>query len=181
METGQGMADSRGATGAKNGKAAPGRSPVTDKIRARVIELGRTGEWSRNAIAKDVGLSGATVSKICREAQPPVTFDRSAIRAATEAKVFDAKARRARLAEGVLDDADEIRKRLFAQLTVKTTDGNGMVVEYQVDPSARDWKDAATALGIMIDKHLVLARADSDDRDLPAVDAWLVAMMGGTS
>lgn len=156
----------------KRGARGGGREPVSSKTRARVRQLAREG-MGRNAISRETGVPHATVSRLCASARPPILFDRAATKAAVSAKMTDLKARRAVLSEGMLDDADEIRRRLFEERTVRTTDGQGTVISYTVEPQARDWKDALTAVGIAIDKHLVLVRHDSDDRDLPAVDAWL--------
>lgn len=179
-DEGQGMTDSSGATGqAKRGQRGGGRQPVDSKTRARVRKLAREGQMSRNAIAKECGISTSTVTRICAEATPPITFDRTMTKVAVEARTVDLKARRTALSSSMLDDVDELRRRMFLDYQVKTTDGNGTVVTYEASPGARDWKDTMTAVGIAIDKHLVLVKADSDDRDLPAVDAWLAAMMGG--
>jgi hypothetical protein len=82
------------------------------------------------------------------------------------------------LSTAILDDVDKMRERLFAEYLVRSLDRDGNTVELMALPTARDWRDTLTAIGIGIDKHIVLTRHDSDDRDLPAVDAWLAAMMG---
>jgi transposase-like protein len=173
------MAGSGGATGGKTGKGqnGGGRRPVDSKVKARVRKLARGG-MSRNAIAREVGISPSTVSTICAEAHPPITFDRSAIAAATEAKVKDAKARRAELSEGLLDDVARIREMVFGQIErthVSVTNG---VVRYETAATPNEMKDLLVGMGIAIDKHLALLRADGDSHDLPAVEQFLSAMMG---
>jgi ParB-like chromosome segregation protein Spo0J len=88
--------------------------PITDEDRRRVRDLHAAGE-SRNAIAEAIGRSGATVSKIADELG--LSFDRSAVKAATEAKVADARARRAALMLDLLDDAARLRKQLWVETT----------------------------------------------------------------
>lgn len=166
-------------TTTQSGQRGGGRQPVDSKTRALVRKLARSG-LSRNEVARRSGVSTYSVSKICADASPPITFDRRAIAAATEAKIIDHKARRAAISGQMLDLVGEFQSRMFKELTVRTTDGQGTVITYTVDPTARDWKDTMTAIGISIDKHLAIVRIDSDDRDLPAVDQWLAAMMGAT-
>lgn len=82
---------------------AAGR-PLTDHDRQRVAELHAQG-MSRNDIARQIKRSPSTVTKLARELG--LAFDRAATRAATAAKVADAKARRADLALKLLDLAHE--------------------------------------------------------------------------
>lgn len=157
--------------------AGAGRRPVDDKTRARIAQLIGEGELSRNAIAKACHVSPSTVSRFA----PAGSFDRSATAVAVQARTQDLKALRAVEALASIELATKLRGLMFEERTVRTTDGQGTVVEYQLEPSARDWKDTMTAYGIALDKHLVLVRHDSDDRDLPAVDKWLEAMGVGVA
>jgi len=151
---------------------------VDDKTRARVRKLARAGK-SRNAIAREVGIDGSTVTKICAEARPPIRFDRSATKAATEARVEDLKAERARIAQSTLAEARRIIGLLSSPHEVTHWDKDGIMHRDVVNlPTSQDVKNYATAIGILTDKHLVLVRHDSDDRDLPAVDKWLAQMLG---
>lgn len=141
-------------------------------------QLGREG-MSRNAIAREVGISTSSVSKICAEAIPVIEFNRAATRAATAAVVSDAKGRRAALSVKAMDEVE----RLFGLLTtvheVIHWDKDGLMHRGSIDrPTSADVKNYATSIGILIDKHIVLIKHDSDDRDLPAVDAWLQHVMG---
>lgn len=149
------------------------RRPVDAKTRARIEAMARTGQHSRNAVAREFGVSPSTVSRICREATPPITFDRSATSAAVEAHARDLKAQRATLAQDVLDEARAVLAK-FQQQHVKIGWYQGMASEHIMDgPESGDVKNYAIALGVLVDKHLVLVREDSDDRDLPAVEVFL--------
>lgn len=159
-------------------KTDPSRRPIDAKTRAKILRLARSGTMSRNDVARECGVSGDTVTRACNAAKPPIKFDRSATKAAVDAHVVDLKARRMALSTAILDDVDKMRERLFAEYLVRSLDRDGNTVELMALPTARDWRDTLTAIGIGIDKHIVLTRHDSDDRDLPAVDAWLAAMMG---
>lgn len=174
MAAAGGSARGKGSTTGK-GKPRGRQAPVSDETRARIVELHGEG-MGRNAIAREVDLNPSTVGRIC--AGLGLTFDRSATRAAVEARVVDLKAERAELTAGVLADARRIRGLMFEAIKVRTTDGHGVIVEYDTAPTARDWRDAATAIGILIDKHLVLQKFDSDDTDLPAVERWLQDVLG---
>jgi hypothetical protein len=154
------------------------RPPVDDKTRARVRKLAREG-MSRNAIARETDVTQWTVSRICAEARPPITFDRSRIKTATEAKVVDAKARRAVLAGLMLDDAFTLRARALGKKTVLGFE-DGETVSREVDYDAVEVKHLFTAVGIVIDKHLTLTDHDGVGGNLSSVEAWIQMMTGKT-
>jgi transposase len=84
--------------------------PLTAKDRRRVRELHAAGK-SRNQIAREIGRSASTVSKLAVELG--LDFDRSATAAATVARSTDLAARRVRLAEQLQDDAERLRAQLW--------------------------------------------------------------------
>jgi hypothetical protein len=132
---------------------------------------------SRNAIAKLVKLSPSTVSRICAEASPPITFDRSATAVAVAAHQVDLKAKRAELSVRLVGEIEHVLERLHQPHKVIGW-YEGFASEHTIDlPTSGDVKNYATSLGILLDKHLALVKHDSDDRDLPAVDRWLEAML----
>lgn len=152
-------------------------APLTDATKAKIRKLARTGTMSRNAVARECGVSPTTVARVCAAAKPPITFDRTATAQATEAKLVDLKVRRAALSQRAVDEVD----RLFGLLTtpheITHWDKDGFIHRAQIElPSSGDVKNYATAIGILLDKHLALVKHDSDDRDKPAVDKWLEAM-----
>lgn len=162
-----------------------GRVPVDSKTRKRVVQLATTPDdagkrRTRNAIAKLVGISTSTVSRIMVE-DGPADFSWTAAaqaRTASTVAVLDAKARRQNLAGGLLDDLDKIRGMFFGDIErvhFSVTLGKS---SYTSPANAGELKDLAIAFGVLVDKHLVLTRADTDDRDLAAVDQWLAAMGG---
>lgn len=94
--------------------------------------------------------------------------------------MIDLKAKRAELAIDLLvGDVAHIRSMITGKVTRTSWSVTTGVVEYETPATANELKDLAIAAGILIDKHLVLIKTDSDDRDLPAVDQWLDAMMRG--
>lgn len=86
------------------------RGPITPAERKRIIALHGEGK-TRNAIAKEAGVSGDTVTKVVRAAG--LTFDRTMTLQATEAKKADAAKLRAQLELDLLDDARRLREQLW--------------------------------------------------------------------
>lgn len=167
-------------TTARNGG---GRLPVDPKTRKRAVELATTPDErgkrrSRNAIAKLLGISTSTVSKILAEDGPEgFSWTATAAKVAQEVAVLDAKARRQKLAGELLDDLDAIRARFFDMPMERTAFSVALgVTRWESPATPNELKDLAIAFGVLVDKHLVLVKADTDDRDLNAVDAWIEAM-----
>jgi len=131
--------------------------PVTDAERERVAALHADG-LSCAAIARELGRSRSTISRIARDAGLP--FDRAQTRTATAARQVDAKARRTALAERALDSADEMERRALAAET------------------GRDARDYAAAYATFVDRHIRLSEIDADQQGLAAVDAWLRGITG---
>jgi transposase-like protein len=76
---------------------------VTDKERQRVAELHAEGK-GRNAIAREIGRSAGTVSSVA--AQLGISFDRSAAKKATDARLAYAEERRLEIIGKGFDKAD---------------------------------------------------------------------------
>ena len=91
--------------------------PVTDELRTRVAELHAAG-LGRNAIAREVRVSGATVSKIAREHKPPLEFDREAAAFALRARQVDLATIRETLARKFLAAADDSLDMLDDPVTI---------------------------------------------------------------
>lgn len=92
--------------------------PITDDDREQVRTLHAQNK-SRNEIARIIRRSPSTVSKIAAAFEPPLMFDRAAeVAVATEVRRADLAARRAALALGLQDDAEQLRAQLFAPCTV---------------------------------------------------------------
>lgn len=122
---------------------------ITPQQREAIADAIRAGQ-GRNEISRDLDVSLGTVTNIAREIGQP--FDRRATKAATDARVADAALGRAILAGRSLDVATKMLERL-SELAAEAT----------------DVRDVAIAYGIATDKHLQLARFDSDDGASDAV------------
>lgn len=151
--------------------------PITDAERQQIANLHGAGE-SRNQIAKIVGRSTGVVSKVAD--QLGLKFDRSVTAAATEAVMADAKAKRAKLAAALLDDAERLRLQLFAPCTVHSFGGkDNTFAEAPVErPPFRDQRDIMAAANTALMAALKLEQHDADVQGLAAVDAWLRELMG---
>ncbi|MER7047742.1 helix-turn-helix domain-containing protein [Streptomyces jumonjinensis] len=86
-----------------SGGLKKGDRPVTDEDRAAVRTLHAQG-LGRNEIARQLGRGQRTVSRIAEDLG--LTFDRTATAVATQARVSDAKARRAAIISGLYDVAE---------------------------------------------------------------------------
>lgn len=155
---------------------AAGR-PITDDDRRRVAELHAQG-LSRNEIARQIGRSQATVSKLATELG--LTFDRARTREATRAKVTDAKARRAALALKLLALAEQEAEAFNQPCVLHSFGGKDHTYNSKtVDrPPARERRDMAATINILVDKHARLIDMDADLQGLSAVDAWLRDITG---
>ncbi|TDC81893.1 helix-turn-helix domain-containing protein [Micromonospora sp. KC606] len=144
----------------------PAPRPVTQVDYDQVREL-HAQDLSRNEIARRINRSGRTVSRIADELG--LDFERTRTRAATEAKVVDARAKRAALANDLLDDAARLRQQLWEPAHYVDHGGK----EYdRVDwtmnePTFADKLKIMQAVGIAADKSVRLDEYDAD----PGIDA----------
>lgn len=135
-------------------------APITDADRERVRELHAEG-LARNAIAAKMGRSQAAVSKIAKALG--LDFDRSRTAAATEAKVLDARARRAQLMHDLLDDANRLRRQLWEPTTIYSFGGKDNTYNSKpVDrPPFKDQRDIMGAASLAITASLRLDEHDT--------------------
>lgn len=117
---------------------------------------------SLTSIATEMGRSKATVSRHATDLG--LSWDRSQVAAATQAKVLDAKARRAALEAGLLEDAARLREQLFAPTVVFNFGGKDNTYEQRHidEPTFTDKLKIMQATGTAIDRALKLAQHDAD-------------------
>ncbi|TDC42080.1 helix-turn-helix domain-containing protein [Micromonospora sp. KC213] len=144
----------------------PAPRPVTQADYDQVRELHAQG-LSRNAIAEQIARSGRTVSRLAGEMG--LSFDRARTRAATEAKKDDARAKRAQLANDLLDDAARLRRQLWQPADYVDHGGKEYDrVDWTLDePTFADKLKIMQAVGIAADKAVRLDEYDAD----PGIDA----------
>lgn len=157
--------------------AQPNHRRNPEKI-ARVRELHAAG-LSRNAIARDLGIPQESVSNIAKD--QGLSFDRARTRAATQAKVDDARAARTEIILRLYGQSLAQLDRLdLPEHHIKEASA-GKVVSYTARYlPAQDVKSLVTAIGTAAEKAVRLAAVDADTLNLPAVDAWLDHMTNGT-
>lgn len=129
---------------------------LSDAKRQEIVDLIKAG-GGRNEIAREVGVSGRTVSVVAEKAG--LTFDRMQTRKATEARLVDAKARRVSLGLEMLGDLEEARLRLAEatgardfQLTAQGMDALTRAYSNMVklDPGDGGIEEARGLLGTII-------------------------------
>jgi transposase-like protein len=119
--------------------------PIDPAKREAILADIRAGELGRNEIARRHEVAGSTVTLIASQEGLLEAFDRAETKAATNARVVAMTEARASLATASVEVAQIALARMRKAL-----------------PKANA-KDAAIAYGIAVDKHLLLARFDSDD------------------
>ncbi|WP_328981760.1 hypothetical protein OG258_19900 [Streptomyces mirabilis] len=116
---------------------------------------------SRNEIARQMGWGVGTITNRARRLG--LSFDRSATRAAVEARQVDLTARRQRCIEGAYDLADEARSRAFEQYELNGFDHVGNPVTHIVRrPPAREFKDFNAAFASALTTALKLEAVDKE-------------------
>ncbi|NJP74564.1 helix-turn-helix domain-containing protein [Streptomyces sp. C1-2] len=139
---------------------------ITDHDREQVRLLHAEGH-SRNEIARRIGRGGRTVTRIAAELG--LDFDRARTAAATEAKMIDAKARRAAIIQGLYSVAEDelayLRQDDEYQLVEVSL---GKPVKYTVDRlPAQDRKALVSSISTATSAAARLEALDGD----PGVDA----------
>lgn len=138
--------------------------PVDDEIRERVREAIRAGD-PRNTIARAFGLSGSTVSSIAKRAG--LSFDRSAVAAATKARSVDLAAGRTRLAEKMLAASEDMLDRIDDPYLVFSFGGKENDYNEHTLASApvEVRRNVITTAGIAFDKLTRIVENDSGAAD----------------
>ena len=146
---------------AKNGRvrSLARARPITDTELARLRELHGTGASCR-AIAREMDRSPVTVSR--HAAALGLSFDRSQVKAATEARVADIAARRAKVSAQFIEITEKMSARMLAEL-----DDTGA--------ECRPWRlrDYSYAIGALFDRHLAQADHDPTNENGSEIDRWL--------
>jgi hypothetical protein len=134
---------------------------LTDHELEQIRTLHAAGQ-GRNDIARTLNRSGAVISKACAELG--LSFDRSAVQAATEARKADAAAKRALLQVDLLDDAQRLRAQLWQPATVFNFGGKDNTYEERTldEPPFADKLKIMQAVGAAVDRSLRLAEHDAD-------------------
>lgn len=136
-------------------------APITSAERDEVRRLHAEG-YARNTIAKRVGRSPSTVSKIVHESGG--AFDRSRTAAATEAKQQDNKARRAALIDRLYGRAEHNLDTLESdQYAYTATTVNGIETQQLAHVPAQDERHLSSAISTNLTSAARLENVDADD------------------
>ncbi|MGX1631249.1 helix-turn-helix domain-containing protein [Streptomyces albidoflavus] len=138
--------------------------PITDADRRRVREL-HAQDKSRNEIARAIGRSPSTVSKIAAGFEPPLTFDRAAqVATATAVRKADLDQRRTEMAHRLQDVAE----RELSKMTEPTLywEWGGKDHTYaqreQPEPTPADRRTMMATAGAALDRSLKLVPPKQD-------------------
>lgn len=139
---------------------------VTDEDRKAVRRLAAQG-LGRNEIARELNRSPRTISVIAGKLDPPVTFDRTMTAVATQARVIDAKARRAALIQRAYARAEKLFDRLEADETsgykFTATTVNGIETETLDHVPGPEERSLATAAGQYLTQAAKLEALDTNN------------------
>ena len=147
-------------------------TPLTQEERKAILDLHEQGK-SRNAIAKELGFSGYTVSKVVKE--KGLAFPGAEqTQAKSEAWVKAAAERRQRLADKMLENAERLADQMFAEITYFDWGGKDHDLdEHTVDePTHADKLKIAQAVQTATKTHIDLVKAD-DKVEVDAAQSML--------
>lgn len=147
---------------------SPGR--WTPELEQQLRDLHAQGH-TLTAIAKQLDRDKGSVSRKAKLMDPPLTWDRSATAAATQAKVLSTKARRAQLKSDLLEDAARLRKQLFASTVVFNFGGKDNTYEERTlnQPPHADQLKIMQAVSTAITAYDRLEKLDGDNGTAEAV------------
>ncbi|MET8511981.1 hypothetical protein [Streptomyces sp. NPDC005077] len=133
---------------------------------------------SRNEIARQMAWSVGTVTSHAKRLG--LAFDRSATRAAVEARQVDLTALRQQGEQRLMEHFNRMLDRAQGRYLLTTFDHVGTFVSQLVpEPPARETKDLTTAAVQALNAAVKLAQVDAgDDKNLSAIDRFLNLAMG---
>ncbi|GAA0969835.1 hypothetical protein GCM10009555_017670 [Acrocarpospora macrocephala] len=136
--------------------------PLSDDELQQIRDLHAQG-LSCSAVADTIGRSRAAVSRAA--AKMGLAWDRSQTKAATEARVADAAAKRAQLALDLLDDAARIRAQLWEPCMAFNFGGrDNTYAEHQLErPDFAGQEKILRGMAIAVEKSLRLTDYDTGD------------------
>lgn len=140
----------------------PRNGPLDPHKRAAILADIHARQLGRNAIARKHRVGLGTVSTIAHDEGIYDAFDRTQTARATADRQADMKARRAQLAEDLLDDAERLRDRLFDPYTAAVSGREGVERVTLDEPDAASLRNFMTAIAVALDKHLALDKHDQD-------------------
>ena len=150
--------------------------PLTDDERQQIRDLHAAGK-SCSAIARQLGRSPSTIS--IAAARMGLGWDRAQTKNATEARMADAAARRAQLANLLLDDALKMRAQLWEPCIAFNFGGRDNTYnEHELKkPDFAAQEKILRSVGVAVDKSLRLVDYDTGD-DAAKIGSLLGGLLG---
>lgn len=136
------------------------RRKYTEEQRAEALDLYQTD--GPTAVEKKLGIPKATVASWARRTRVQTVRNQKAADA-TEAASIDAAAVRAITSANTIRAADKAAATILERL-----ENEALTVSL---------RELATVYGILVDKHVLLARLDDTGDDYSAVDSWINHLM----
>ena len=158
--------------------------PVNEETRARAVALMREGKLSRNAIARELDLSGGSVSAIAKDIGHE--FDRSKTEIALAARTIDLAVERQEIAKMI---AVEVRRSLedmrapalMVQFSAGSEHHEPEFHEHVLpEPSFADKRNLMTIVGIGVTKIAELTKATATEGSAEAI-SYLDTLVAGLS
>lgn len=135
------------------------RNPIPEEFHDRFRELHADG-YGRNRLARELGFPAVQISRTAEYLG--LTFDRSRIQAATEARLADLAERRAILAEDFTEAAEKCLKQMWQPTTVYSFGGKDNTYEEHEFPEAPAAEKRAlmSTAATAVDRSLKLVPAE---------------------
>ena len=147
---------------------------LSDTEREAILNDIRSGELSRNDIARKHQRSPGTISNIAREAGlEGLAFDRTASARASAAKQVDNRARRAELGRLLLEDSFRLRERMWVPAETVLPSGNVVTTDL---PVARDVRDFSASVQSNVKTHLEMDKHDVGDSGVEEAKGLILGM-----
>lgn len=128
----------------------------TDELKAEALELYQ--QDGPSAAARELGIPKTTIHRWAKRAGITApTAERTA--AATAKAQQTSRQKREILGSALLDDAEALRLMLSQPYQVMSDTGELVTLPH---PTARDMRDLAVSMGILVDKHIALRSIDDD-------------------
>jgi len=153
--------------------------PVTDETRQDVKRLHEAG-LGRNAIARELGISGSAVTGICQKMDPPLSFDRAESALATQARQLDMAKARSEISSMLLVRAKQQLEAMDAPYLLGSFGGKDNIWnETLLDtPPVEVQRNQMTIAAIAVQRHADLVKIDSG-RDVEAASSVLEQLASG--
>ena len=152
--------------------------PVTEAEKMKIRTLHGQG-WSAGRIAKEIGRPTVTVSR--HAAQMGMFFDHAQTDAATKAAAIDMKARRARIAERLLNESEELLDDIKRPYVDHVFTVKGEYVQHAAMPTPQDKAHLTRSAANLMGEHRRMAEFDATAEGAAEAKSMLGKLFEGLS